>query len=288
MSDSLELNDVSLALIELAVREDLGEGDCTTRATVPAAKSGSIELVAKSELRFCGHDIAEAVFAKFGDASVSYIREAEEGADVSSGDVIATITGAMRTLLSAERTTLNFLQRTSGIATQSRQLSELVAHTKARILDTRKTAPGFRQLDKYAVKIGGGSNHRIGLYDEFLIKDNHIDAAGGDIRGAISACRDFAPDRPLEIEVRNMEELAAALDENPDMILLDNMSPETMTEAVAIARGHATASEVLLEASGGITASGIRAVAETGVDRISVGALTHSVVAADISALYRA
>ncbi|MCL4142012.1 UNVERIFIED_CONTAM: hypothetical protein GTU68_038008 [Idotea baltica] len=282
----MELNSISKELIKLALEEDIASGDVTSLSTISENAEGQVNLLAKQSLRLCGQDVAEAVIAA-GASSLQYKRVLDEGSDLESMTTFATIEGRLRDILSLERTILNFLQRLSGIATQTRALCGLVSEYDVQLLDTRKTIPGFRQLDKYAVSVGGGVNHRIGLFDAFLIKDNHIDAVGGDVARAICACRENNPKNlPLQVEVRSLEELTTALDELPDMILLDNMTPELMAEAVALTRAHSKASKTLLEASGGINQHTVAAYAATGVDRISTGMLTHSVPAADISMKY--
>ena len=269
------------ALIKMALSEDLRAGDITSQATIPAETQAKARLVAKERLVICGQEVAHAVF-RFVDASVSYRPLSDDGVVVEPGTVIAEVCGPARALLAAERTALNFLQHLSAIATKTSSIVSLVAQTSVRILDTRKTTPGWRMLEKYAVRTGGGSNHRIGLFDAFLIKDNHIDALGGDIAETIRRCRAASVEAKfLEVEVRTMEELKCALAEEPDIILLDNMSPTQMRDAVDVVRGSGKA--IALEASGGITESNVRAYAETGVDFISLGALTHSIRAADIS-----
>jgi nicotinate-nucleotide pyrophosphorylase (carboxylating) len=223
-----------------------------------------------------GLQFARAVFNVL-DGGGDFQELKRDGERVRAGETVAVVEATVRALLSGERTALNLLQRASGIATATARYVNAVAGTGARITDTRKTVPGLRVLDKYAVEAGGGVNHRFGLFDMFLIKNNHVDRAGG-IAAAVARIRASGVDRPLMIEVRNLEELREALVSNPQYILLDNMDLQTMREAVRITGGR-----VQLEASGGVTLETVRAVAETGVDRISVGALTHSVEALDIS-----
>jgi nicotinate-nucleotide pyrophosphorylase (carboxylating) len=220
--------------------------------------------------------VIETVFRAL-DPGATVTMQAQDGDRVAPGDVVAEVSASVTALLSGERTALNLMQRASGIATMTRRFVDAVAGTRAQIHDTRKTAPGLRALDKYAVVAGGGHNHRIGLHDMFLVKNNHIDRAGS-IQAAVERIRATGLSQPLMIEVRDTRELEEALALAPDFILLDNMTPDQLRDAV-----QRTAGRVPLEASGGITLDTVRAVAETGVDRISVGALTHSVTALDIS-----
>ncbi len=285
------------AIIAHALAEDLGDGDITTRCTVPADAIYEGTFVAKAAGIVAGLDVVRATFAQVDKmqtapvaangaedhSSFVFAWKTQDGAAVEPRDVIATVRGPGRTLLSAERTALNFLQRMAGIATLTRRYVDAVAGTNATILDTRKTVPGLRMLDKQAVKLGGGENHRIGLFDMVLIKENHVAAAGG-ITAAVTQVR--AQDerqRKIEVEVQNLDELREALQLQVDQIMLDNMSLEEMRTAVAI-----TAGAVPLEASGNVDLETVRAVAETGVDYISVGKLTHSVAALDISFLLHA
>jgi nicotinate-nucleotide pyrophosphorylase (carboxylating) len=230
----------------------------------------------KADGVLAGLATVEAVFRTL-DPTADVVMKATDGDGVKVGDVVAEVSASVIALLSGERTALNLMQRASGIATMTRRYVDAVAGTSARIYDTRKTAPGLRALDKYAVKAGGGENHRIGLHDMFLVKNNHIDRAGS-ITAAVQRIRARQMPQKIMVEVRDMRELDEALALGPDFILLDNMSLDELREAVARSRGR-----VPLEASGGITLETVRDVAETGVDRISVGALTHSVTALDIS-----
>ncbi len=276
-------------LVEWALAEDLGkEGDLTSQAVIPAHLKGSAVLVARTPGVLAGLPAVEIVLTGV-DGQLGLQRHHEDGDLLAAGDNIATIVGPMRSLLEAERTALNFLQRLSGVATQTRRYVDAVAGLPCCILDTRKTTPGWRLLEKYAVRCGGGHNHRMGLFDGVLIKDNHLAALGPPtsfIAEAVRLARDRYGTRvPLEIEVDNLAQLDVALRAGPDMILLDNMGPADLREAVR--RRDAVAPGVLLEASGGIALAGLRDVAETGVDRISVGALTHSAPALDIGLDYR-
>jgi quinolinate synthase len=265
-------------LIELAIVEDVGPGDATSEATIAAGAVLTGRIVAKAQGVVAGLPVAKAVFHRV-DPAIRFIAHVADGQEVVAGELLAEATGPGRSLLAAERTVLNFLQRMSGIATLTRQFVDAVATSRATILDTRKTLPGFRTLDKYAVRMGGGQNHRTALYDMILIKDNHVDAAGG-ILPAVRRARDHHPSLPVEVEVRDFDELAEALSIEPqlDRIMLDNMDTESMRRAVALARGR-----VPLEASGGLGLEAAAEVAATGVDYISVGSLTHSVRALDIS-----
>ncbi|MGD2205691.1 MAG: quinolinate synthase NadA [Anaerolineae bacterium] len=265
-------------LIELAVAEDIGPGDATSGATLAAGAVLYGRIVAKAAGVIAGLPVAEAVFQHI-DPSIELIAHVADGQEVAPGELVAEVTGPARGLLAAERIVLNFLQRMSGIATLTRRFVDAVACTQATILDTRKTLPGFRVLDKYAVRMGGGMNHRMALYDMILIKDNHIDASGG-IVPAVRRARAAYPSLPLEVEVRDSAELREVLGITPpvDRIMLDNMGLDEMRWAVQTAAGRAP-----LEASGGVTLERAAEIAATGVDYISVGALTHSVKALDLS-----
>ncbi|HXF64822.1 MAG TPA: carboxylating nicotinate-nucleotide diphosphorylase [Caldilineaceae bacterium] len=267
------------ALIGRALAEDVGEGDVTTLATIPPDLSYQGTLIAKAAGIVAGLAVAQATFQLVNPAVV-FEAAVADGAAVAPGARLATVRGPAQALLTAERTALNFLQRMSGIATLTRRYVEAVAGTRAAILDTRKTAPGLRLLDKWAVALGGGVNHRFGLYDMALIKDNHITAAGS-ITAAVERVRARWGDRlPIEVEVKTLAELEEALGLAVDQIMLDNMGLEEMRAAVA----H-TAGAVPLEASGNVSLETVAAIAATGVDYISVGKLTHSVEALDISFL---
>jgi nicotinate-nucleotide pyrophosphorylase (carboxylating) len=262
-------------LIDLAIKEDLGAaGDTTSIATIPAEQHLLGTIRAKASGVIAGLEAVEKVYAKL-DPSVRVHRFVEDGARVESGVRICEIEGSARSVLSGERIALNFLQRLSGIASLSRKFVDAVAGTNAIILDTRKTGPGYRQLEKYAVRMGGASNHRMGLYDMILIKDNHIDAAGS-ITKAVNAALSY--NLPIEVEVKDEAELREALALKIDRIMLDNMNLEQIRQSVAI-----TAGRVPLEVSGNVSLETVRAIAETGVDFISVGALTHSAPILDLS-----
>ncbi|HEX9162657.1 MAG TPA: carboxylating nicotinate-nucleotide diphosphorylase [Thermoanaerobaculia bacterium] len=261
-------------LVQRALDEDLP--DITAEAMFEPRDRGKAEFVIKGDGVIAGLEFAELTFAIL-DSSARFIARVEDGAAVKKGDIIGEVSASVIALLSGERTALNFMQRASGIATMTRRYADAVKGTNAKIYDTRKTAPGLRLLDKYAVAAGGGENHRFGLHDLFLVKNNHIDRAGS-IRAAVERIRSRNMQQKIMVEVRNAAELDEALALSPDFILLDNMSTEEMRAAVKRSAGR-----VPLEASGGITLENVRAVAETGVDRISIGALTHSVTALDIS-----
>ena len=265
------------SVIARALAEDVGSGDVTTDAIVPADLVGSADVVVREAGVICGLDQAFAVLLEL-DPEARIERLAEDGDRIEHPpQVVARMQASVRALLTGERTALNLLQRMSGIATTTRRYADLVAGTGVQLLDTRKTAPGLRALDKHAVACGGGTNHRAGLHDAVLIKDNHVAVAGG-VPAAVERVRRRHPGRPVEVEVDTLDQLQQALDAGADVILLDNMPPAQLRRAVATTAGRAR-----LEASGGITADTIREVAETGVDAISVGALTHSVRALDIA-----
>jgi nicotinate-nucleotide pyrophosphorylase (carboxylating) len=269
------------ALIDRALAEDVGTGDVTTEALVPAEAAATGELVLREPGVVCGLFAVEATLRRL-DPDARLDAAAAEGEPVSDVPaVIASVHASARALLTGERTALNLLQRLSGIATATRRHVDAVAGTGAEVLDTRKTAPGMRELDKHAVACGGGTNHRRGLFDAYLIKDNHLAVVGG-VAAAVASARRRRPDLPVEVEVESLEQLDEALRAGVDAVLLDNMPVATLRRAVARARAVADAPP-RLEASGGITLDTIRAVAETGVDAISIGALTHSVRALDIS-----
>jgi nicotinate-nucleotide pyrophosphorylase (carboxylating) len=278
-------------LVRMAIKEDLDRaGDRTTRAIIPNDTSGRAVFVARSDGTVAGLPVVHHVFAwtKLVTAKEQFQPLVQDGASVKRGDHLAVVAGNTWKLLAAERVALNFIQHLSGIATLTRAYVDAVAEFSCRILDTRKTTPGWRLLEKYAVRCGGGHNHRIGLYDGILIKDNHLAALGGGVeavRTAIDLSRKAAPAGVfVEIEVESLDQMDAALAGKPDIILLDNMPLHMMREAVK--RRKAVAPGVLLEASGGVNLQTVRAIAETGVDRISIGALTHSAPALDIALDY--
>jgi nicotinate-nucleotide pyrophosphorylase (carboxylating) len=266
------------AIIKLALAEDIGRGDITTEATVPADATATAEILQKANGVLCGLPVVEAVFGAI-DARVNVERLIPEGTYTDTRrTVVARIEGPAAAILSGERTALNFLQRLSGVATASRRATDLVAGTHAKVIDTRKTTPGLRVLEKYAVRVGGSTNHRAGLDDGFLIKENHIRAAGG-ITAAVTAAKlRAAPGQLVEVEVTTLTELDEALQAGATLILIDNFSIDLMRAAAAQAGGRAR-----LEASGGITLDNLREVARSGVDFVSLGALTHSAGVLDYS-----
>lgn len=269
-------------LIELALEEDLdGIGDATSQAVVPSAARARGVLHAKSDCVAAGLPVAEAVFRRL-DPACEFVRRVKEGDFCPRGTVLAEVTGKATALLTAERTALNFLQRLCGVATMARAYAASVAGTPMKVLDTRKTTPGWRNLEKYAVATGGAANHRIGLYDRIMIKDNHREMAGmegpGGILRSVARARQACPALEIEVEVDTLDELTEALESGCEYILLDNMSTPMMAEAVKMTRGRAR-----LEASGNITLERLPEIAAIGVDFASSGALTHSVKASDIS-----
>lgn len=263
-------------IIRLALAEDIGQGDITSLLTVPADKAATALIKAKEDLILAGMPFVKEVFRAV-DPAIRIKVLHNEGEKLTEGTVIAELSGNARSLLAGERLALNILQRISGIATLTRAYVEKAAGLPVRIVDTRKTTPGMRVMEKYGVTIGGGANHRFGLFDGILIKDNHITAAGG-VREAITLARKAHHLMKIEVEVKNFDELNEALDAGADIIMLDNMSPADMMKAAGIVNGRA-----LLEASGGVTLDTLRTIAETGIDLISIGALTHSARAMDIS-----
>ena len=272
------LDDVLLkSLVDQALTEDLGRrGDVTSQATIPADMQAQLQIKARQAGVICGIDLARLSFALV-DAQIEFIAQVQDGETVEAGAVLATVKGNARHLLTAERTALNFMTHLSGIATATRQIVDSVAQYPAQITCTRKTIPGLRIVQKYAVRCGGGRNHRLGLDDAILIKDNHI-AIAGDIKTAIQQAQKFAGHLiPIEVEVDTLEQLEQALDAGVSLVLLDNMSPETLSQAVAMCQGRAKT-----EASGGITPETVQAAASTGVDFIAMGYLTHSTTALDI------
>lgn len=267
-------------LLTLAFAEDVGDGDATTLSTIPADEMGAQHLLVKEEGILAGVEIARKVFEKF-DPSLKMTVYIGDGAHVKPGDIAFKVEGTVRSLLQTERIMLNIMQRMSGIATQTARYQERLKGLKTKVLDTRKTTPGLRILEKEAVKIGGGANHRMGLFDMILIKDNHVDFAGG-IPQAVKAAREWmkanGKDLKIEVETRNNDEIRQALAEGADRIMFDNFTPAQTCEAVALVDGRAET-----ESSGGITLDTLRDYGEAGVDFISVGALTHSVKGLDMS-----
>jgi nicotinate-nucleotide pyrophosphorylase (carboxylating) len=267
-------------ILRRALEEDIGTGDVTTLATIQPGVQASAELVAKEDFILSGIDVAQRVFHLISPET-AFEKLIEDGQSVKRGEVLAWIKGDAAVLLQAERVALNFLQRMSGVATLTAEFVKQVEDTGAVVVDTRKTTPGLRVLEKYSVRMGGGGNHRMALYDAVLIKENHIAAAGG-IASAVSRARQSVPHtQKIEVEVRDQAEVAEALDAGADILLLDNMSTEELRTAVKTIDGRADT-----EASGGVNLETIREIAETGVQLISVGALTHSYRAVDISMLF--
>jgi len=270
-------------LIDLAFAEDIGDGDHTTLATIPASKYGTQQLIIKEEGILSGVKAAQRVIERF-DPDLEMKIMIEDGAHVKPGDVAFTVTGSVRSLLQVERTLLNIMQRMSGIATTTHRYQSELHGLKTKVLDTRKTTPGMRLLEKEAVAAGGGMNHRIGLFDMILIKDNHTDFAGG-IPQAVASVREYLrrnhKSLRIEQEVRTTEEILQAIEAGVDRIMLDNFTPERTAEAVKLIRSKAP--DIEIESSGGITLENLRAYGECGVDFISVGALTHSVKGLDMS-----
>ena len=277
----LSVNELEDRLIDLAFAEDIGDGDHTTLCCIPADAMGKSHLLIKEDGVLAGVEMAKKVFARF-DPELQVEVLIQDGTEVHVGDIAMIVTGRIQSLLQTERLMLNIMQRMSGIATQTRKYVKLLEGTKTHVLDTRKTTPGLRMLEKQAVKIGGGVNHRIGLFDMILLKDNHVDFAGG-IENAINRCHQYLKEKGLnlkiEIEVRNFDELQQVLDcGGVNRIMLDNFSVENTKKAVEIIDGRYET-----ESSGGITIDTIRDYAECGVDFVSVGALTHSVKGLDMS-----
>ncbi|WP_289680039.1 carboxylating nicotinate-nucleotide diphosphorylase [Paramuribaculum intestinale] len=277
----METNDQLITeLIRLAFAEDVGDGDHTTLSTIPAEARGRQRLIIKEEGILAGVDVARRVFEYF-DPELKMTVYMTDGTHVKPGDVAFEVEGSVRSLLQTERTMLNIMQRMSGIATTTARYQERLKGLDTKVLDTRKTTPGMRLLEKEAVKIGGGTNHRIGLFDMILIKDNHVDFAGGipeAVKRAKEYCRAKGKDLKIEVEVRNEDEIRQALEAGVDRIMLDNFTPERTREAVKLIGGRTE-----IESSGGITIDTLRAYGECGVDYISVGALTHSVKGLDMS-----
>lgn len=289
MSLALDDHDREAAarLIELALAEDFGEaGDVTSRVLIPEEMVGTVQVVARVDGVLAGGVIGMMVYERL-DRAVAWHGKVPDGQHIVSGTVVATVSGPLRSLLSGERTALNFLMHLSGVATLTRRFVDAVSGTKAAIFDTRKTLPGWRRLEKYAVRAGGGTNHRLGLFDGCLIKDNHLGAwgarhPGSSIAGAVAAARGTMRESlPVEIEVETPEQLSDALAGKPEIVLLDNMDLTTLRKCVALR--DELAPSVLLEASGGVTLETVAGIAETGVDRISIGAITHSAPALDLA-----
>ena len=268
-------------LIRLAFKEDIADGDHTTLSTIPATAQGKVQLIIKENGVLAGIEIAKQIFHTF-DPDLKITTFIQDGSEVKVGDIAFTVEGKVQSLLQTERLVLNVMQRMSGIATTTRKYVKKLEGTRTRVLDTRKTTPGMRMIEKEAVKIGGGTNHRIGLFDMILLKDNHVDFAGG-ITNAINRAKEYLKEKeknlPIEIEVRNFDELNEAMQVGGiDRVMLDNFNVENTRKAVQMVNG-----KYEIESSGGITYDTLRDYAETGVDFISVGALTHSVKSLDMS-----
>ena len=273
-----EILKAAAPLIELAISEDIGPGDATSQAVIPDDLVLEGRILAKGAGVIAGLPVAEAVFSRI-DSELRMVARVRDGDTVAPGDLVAEVAGPGRSMLASERLALNFLQQLSGIATLTRRFVDAVRGTGAAILDTRKTRPGYRVLEKYAVRMGGGTNHRMSLYDMLLVKDNHIEAAGSITAAVERACAAF-PSLPVEVEVKNLDELREVLVLRVDRIMLDNMSLDEMKTAVKTAAGR-----VPLEASGNVNIARVTAIAATGVDYISIGALTHSAPVLDLSML---
>lgn len=273
-------NELIDEVIDIAFKEDIGDGDHTTLSCIPHDLEGRARLLVKQDGILCGVELAKKIFHKF-DSSLKMTQYMNDGDAIKKGDVAFVVEGKTISILQTERLVLNFMQRLSGIATQTHEYVKLLEGTHTKILDTRKTTPGLRLLEKYAVKVGGGENHRIGLYDMILIKDNHIDYAGG-VTQAITKTQEYlkanGKNLKIEVEARTLAEIEEILNFNVDRILIDNFTPEETKGAVTLINGKCKT-----ESSGGITKESIRAYAEAGVDYISVGALTHHISSLDLS-----
>ena len=263
--------------IKMALEEDINSEDVSTNAVMPEYKKGEVQLICKEDGIIAGLMVFERVFTLL-DSDTQVTCHVKDGDEVKKGEVLAVVTGDIRVLLSGERTALNYLQRMSGIATYTRSVARLLEGTKTTLLDTRKTTPGMRVFEKYAVRVGGGANHRYNLSDGVLLKDNHIDAAGG-VTQAVPAARAYAPFvRKIEVETENLDMVREAVEAGADIIMLDNMTPKQMAEAIQIINGRAET-----ECSGNVTRENINTITQLGVDYISSGALTHSAPILDIS-----
>ncbi len=268
------------SLLDLAIAEDIGDGDHSSLGSIPKGSMGKAQLIIKADGVIAGLEVAQMICQRI-DTSLDLKKFKEDGDLVRYAQIAFEVHGPVHSILQAERLILNFMQRMSGIATYTKRLVDIIEGTKAKLLDTRKTTPGLRVFEKAAVRIGGGENHRFGLFDMVMLKDNHVDYAGG-VKQAVESCRSYLKSEnralAIEVETRNLDEVQQALDMNVDRIMFDNFSPELMREAVGLVNGQCDT-----EASGGITEETILSYAETGVDYISVGALTHSVKSLDMS-----
>ena len=276
MPEPLATNDY-LPLVMAALAEDIGSGDATTLALVPEDSIATAVMTAREPLVMAGVDLALAAFEQV-DGRVEFDIEVLDGQQGGFGQALLRVQGPTRALLTAERTALNFVQRLAGVATLTAQFVEKIVGTQAQILDTRKTTPGWRVLEKYAVACGGGTNHRVGLYDQLMIKDNHLAVVGGDVAEAMRLAREASPELKIEVEADTVDQAQTAAVAGADIILLDNMNCDELREAIRRIDGRAR-----IEASGGVTLETVREIAETGVDFISVGALTHSASSVDIA-----
>lgn len=276
---AMEWSSETRRLIEIALKEDVGSGDVTTSSIVESSLAGSAQILAREPLVVAGQQLVPFVLESF-DTSLSYRELVADGSSVAEGAVIAEIHGRFASILSVERVCLNFLQRLCGVANAARRLTDLVAPLGVMVLDTRKTTPGWRELEKYAVRCGGGANHRQGLFDKVLIKNNHISVCRGGIREAITRAQQAHSS--IEVEVRSLAELEVAIEFSVDGVLLDNMSPEQVHRSVSLIRAKA-GDAIFIEASGGISELNCLAYAQTGIDAFSSGSITHSARAADIS-----
>ncbi len=264
--------DILARIVTTAIEEDVGPGDITTSSVIEKNRTAKADIVVEEDCVVAGIPVGQLLYETI-DEELDFQKEVEDGKEVRKGSVVVRLYGSARSILTGERVALNFLQRLSGIATLTSQFVAITKQFGTKIMDTRKTTPGLRYLEKYAVRVGGGSNHRMGLYDMFLIKDNHLSAIAGEKEGAIATAieraRKFNPNVQVEVEVESLPELERAIGAQPDMILLDNMPVAEINEAVKMARG-----EVVLEVSGGVTLENVEEIARTGVDCVSVGALT--------------
>ncbi len=275
--DPITMQLVADKYIRLALEEDINSGDVSTNAVMPGYRKGEVQLICKEDGILAGMPVFTRVFTLL-DAQTDVEVYIQEGQAVKAGQLLAKVTGDVRVLLSGERTALNYLQRLSGIATYTHTVAQMLEGTKTRLLDTRKTTPGMRIFEKYAVRVGGGTNHRYNLSDGVMLKDNHIDAAGG-IRQAVEMARAYAPFvRKIEVEVEDLDMVREAVEAGADIIMLDNMTPEQMGKAIEIIAGRAQ-----IECSGNMTRENIRMITQLGVDFVSSGALTHSAPILDIS-----
>ncbi len=286
MKEVLEVYKIA-ELVRLALEEDIGEGDITTNRIIPQDMVVEADIAVKEHGVICGLTVAEYIFSCL-DRKICFTAKVNDGEDVAHGDVVANVKGSAQALLTGERVVLNFLQRLSGIATITASFVKKVSRYNVQILDTRKTTPNLRYLEKYAVRVGGGKNHRLGLYDQILVKDNHLKcmSVSCTIKEVVQAARKPNPDMSVEVEVEDLEQLKDALDADVDIVMLDNMDLPQIERAVKIVKGWQPAKGIkrpLIEVSGNVTLETVEDIARTGVDRISIGALTHSVKALDIS-----